>query len=215
MNTWKIEIERKYLVSTNFMDTLKKRALQQGFLDCGSVLQRDWAPDFEQNQLKESGILLRIRKEFRSSKADQWVVTLKKSSMSNGTHTNLELETTSNTSRNYSKIENILSHIANKKVIVGSIIAEDQSYLKEIKLTKIRMLSEKKRHTFAKQGVLLSFDDFPEPLGHYIEIEVGTNKEDLLSWEKALKLTSLPIEERNYGQLIKDTIGSRKLVFSE
>ena len=74
---------------------------------------------------------------------------------------------------------------------------------------------EKKRHSFARKGVILSFDEFPDPLGHYIEIEVGTSEKDLLFWEKKLKLTALPIEERNYGQIIKDTVASRKLVFDE
>lgn len=204
---------KKYVLPEASVDFFKQHALNEGFFDQGKILQRDWSPDFDENQLKQNGLLLRIRKEFLSAGTDRWIVTLKKSSISNGIHQNLELEATNDNLQNYSKIESILSQIINQKLVLKKIIIEDKPYLEKIKMTKVRMLSEKKRHNFVKKGVVLSFDEFPVPLGHYIEVEVDTDENDLLSWEKILKLASLHTEERNYGQLIKDTLSSRKLVF--
>lgn len=72
---------------------------------------------------------------------------------------------------------------------------------------------EKKRKEFVGRKAKVLFDEFPNPVGTYLEIEAG-NETDLFDTIKQLGLEDKRLDKRNYGRIIAEaTNGASKCLF--
>lgn len=215
---WKNEIERKYkLQNQNDLDNAKEKLIKLGFKKTIYVKQLDWIPDFKGFLMRNSGILLRIRTiKYYSGKGPTWIITLKKRSKSKGIHKNKELEISSEDHKFIPEVIQELKSLTGISIILEKILNQDADYLLQIGLTEHRMIIEKKRQTWISETLdaNIAIDELPLPLGYFIELEVNSSETELLKAELVLGFNSLQIVERDYGEIVKEITGMRKLLFS-
>lgn len=213
--TWAKEIEKKYKINDRSQfENLRKTAISAGLRPVWHAIQRDWVPDFANSEMKNNGVLLRIRNiKLINGIGPQWMVTLKKKSVKSGVHHNLELEADSTCPEKIRLIEDELKNLLTKRIELKKLLEADSEYIQSIGLTLNRMLLEKNREEFVSEEnhVSLSFDILPEPLGLYIELE-SDNEKSLSIWEKKLNINNLTVVEMDYGELVKNLDGGNRRI---
>ncbi len=214
---WTNEIEKKYkLEGPEERDKIRDLALKSGLEFEWIGLQRDWVPDYENSAMKEAGVLLRIRHNtFYKGKGSKWELTLKEKSVVDGVHINKELAANSDTAADLRALEEDLQERLGKKINLSRMANLDYEYAFQAGLSKHRMFIEKNRALYRdkKRKVILTFDELPEPLGFFVELEVES-QEMFDEWEAKLGLDKLPVITDDYGELVKKE-GKRVLVFTK
>jgi hypothetical protein len=204
---WKKEIERKYIIQNiSQFKIFRQHAIQNGLISKYSGLQRDWVPDFAGSEMKNNGILLRVRHtSVYTGNFPEWIITLKIKNNIDGLHKNHELEATSESPQSVQALEADLEKRFQKKINLLKLASLGQEYASKVGLIKHRILLEKKREEFSdlSGGILLAFDQLPMPLGTFLELETREQKH-LLSWEVILGLKGLPIAKIDYGEMVKN-----------
>ena len=77
----------------------------------------------------------------------------------------------------------------------------------------IKRVIQKKRDVYVGEHAKILFDTFPKSVGTYLEIEAGS-KQNLEMEVKRIGVEKLPLEKRNYGQIIGSlTEGKNRLEF--
>ena len=77
----------------------------------------------------------------------------------------------------------------------------------------IKRVIQKKRDVYVGEHAKILFDTFPKSVGTYLEIEAGS-KQNLEMEVKRIGVEKLPLEKRNYGQIIESlTEGKNRLEF--
>jgi adenylate cyclase class IV len=77
------------------------------------------------------------------------------------------------------------------------------------------MIIEKKRETWISDyfNINIELDELPLPLGYFIELEINSSESELIRIKNLLGFTSFKSEEKDYGEMVKELTGGRKLVF--
>lgn len=212
--SWKPEIEKKYrLKDATEAEEVIKKAHEHSFKDESWTLQKDWIPDFEDFLMKKMGILLRIRTmEYISGSGPKWLLTLKIKQKNNGVHYNRELEISSSNRTNTPEVISFISDNFGIKIDLERLVGLDEDYLREVKLTEHRMYLEKRRRQYRDDNnkIILAIDELPEPAGWFAEIE-SEDAAEFSRWESMLGLDNVPIEEQDYGEIVKELTSEKTL----
>lgn len=216
---WEKEIERKYkIIDPLDIEKIRDRLSKLGFRKVFYAKQTDKTLDFECFKMREKGLVFRIRvNSYYFGKGPKWSMTLKYLQKKDGAHLNKELESSNKNKKNIVQIVQILQDISKQSIDWRKVIDGDREYLQSVGLVELRMRMDKKREQWCSNDskAYLAFDELPTPLGFFVELEVSTSVGELEDLEKKLGLTTLDIEVKNYGELVKEIGGSRLLIFSD
>lgn len=201
------ECELKYKIDLQSKDEYIYQLMQEGFKKVGSIVETDYTPDVEGFICKKAGIMLRIRKI--TGYQNDLLVTLKIKNDNNYFQDNYEIEFLNSEYKKeiFDEINEIIFHCTGKKIseeiLKNKGMSEIICIMEKSGFCVNRMLSQKKRDVYRKNGVKICFDTFPKDIGTYMEVETFSPKK-LISFVTYMGYDQEKIEKRNYGKLIQD-----------
>lgn len=212
------ECELKLKITTEDMYINIKNMLNHlGYVSNVSRIETDYILDNSIHSLSKKKILFRIRK-INNKKEKKILFTLKIKGNANNFQEHMEIETFSSLGNETgaTKIINIIESQIGVKVPIDVFkmnqISDILPRLEVVGITPYNIV-QKKRQEFVDSKSNVSFDTFPDPVGMFIEIEAGSEK-DLFNTVKRLQLQDESFEKRNYGKIIAEaTGGATKCVF--
>lgn len=202
------ECELKYKIDLQNKDKYMCRLIREGFEKVGCIVETDYTPDVEGFLCKKAGVMLRIRKIIGSQ--NDLLVTLKVKRDNSCFQDNDEIEFLASEfdQEIFDEINGIIFNCTGKKVpkeiIENKKMAEIICIMERNGFSVNRMLSQKKRDVYRKNGVKISFDTFPKDIGTYMEVETFS-PEELIEFVTYMGYDQEKIEKRNYGKLIQDS----------
>jgi hypothetical protein len=205
---WAPEVEKKYrLEDSHAAAALADKAESLGLVKESYALQKDWIPDLVDSAMKNAGVLLRVRTmQYFTGIGPSWVITLKIKGKKDGVHHNQELEASSDNPANLRDIIDFIQDTFGISVDIKQLVTVNMEYANKVGLTKHRMYIEKRRKQLRDSDgeIILAIDELPEPAGWFAEIELDSAT-DFADWESRLGLTSMSLEARDYGEIVKQT----------
>ena len=208
------ECEIKFKLTNEYLvDRMRDNISNLGFQGSESRWELDFVPDTKNFDFRETGLLLRIRNVSVGETSNRNLVTLKTEQKNDEVQDNEEIEFFLDDTEKSEKTSQIIEEI-NKKVgisISSSIFADDDFDLcvsklrREYGLTEVRSLVEKKRKVLWGSDFEVCIDEFPDPVGRFLEVS-ATNPEKVLDICEAIEAPMRHADKRTYGKIIGEIL---------
>lgn len=201
--------------SMEMKDAIITRMKNNGYIHREYSLETDYILDTKMKDFDKQ--LFRVRK-YSNKEFEDLIFTIKIKGQDISFQDNMEYEICASQCTNHDA-ENMKELVKNmtgiwipEKLFFEKNIMEALDILKKFGFY-IKRVIQKKRDVYVGEHAKILFDTFPKSVGTYLEIEAGS-KQNLEMEVKRIGVEKLPLEKRNYGQIIGSlTEGKNRLEF--
>ena len=203
----KRECEIKYQIGFDECNSLVLRLKKIGFEFISENIEIDYVPDAAEFKCRQAGLLLRFRGIY--GQENDILLTLKIKGSREGLKDDQEIEflLSKFSEEKFSLINSILKEKIGKNIPLDIVKYNDvfkiKEYLLSLEFSELRAFIEKKRRLYRRGEASVTFDDFPEDMGLYVELETNSPEAlDELRMELNLKSRTAILED--YGEIIRN-----------
>lgn len=201
--------------SFELKDIIMERMKNNGYIRQSQSTETDYILDTERKDFDKQ--LFRVRK-YSNEQFEDLIFTIKIKGEAKTFQDNMEYEICASKCRNVDAknmkelVRKLTGISIPEKLFFENNAIEALDILKKFGFY-IKRVMQKKRDEYVGENAKIMFDMFPKPVGTYLEIEAG-NQNILETEVKRIGVEKLPLETRNYGQIIREiTNGRSRLVF--
>lgn len=202
-----LEVKFKVGITTDVFVPYRKTLIAKGFVLLEKRLETDFLPDTSDSLCKQNKLLLRIR-HIVTQDSERWLLTLKRRLHHEQYQDHEETETLFDNPdlATFEHINQVLFSSVkagiNPKLLMLSDLYDIRADLCSSGFSRVRILIDKYREKYDKDGLHVTLDFFPNGMGAFMELEAFEEKQ-IANLIVELGFEKKKIIVDDYGDLLK------------